>query len=96
MLRFDPSAIANWADQPEAAQQLPELIRRLILATVPALSHLDIPGGSAVWLPGWDGLLTAEAGNAWAPDGSSAWEFGCGKDPTGKANGDYRKRTDEP
>ena len=25
MLRFDPSAIANWADQPEAAEQLPEL-----------------------------------------------------------------------
>ena len=96
MLRFDSSAISNWADQPEATHQLPELIRQLILATVPAVSHLDIPGGSAVWMPGWDGLLAAEAGNAWVPGGSSAWEFGSGKDPTGKANGDYRKRTDDP
>lgn len=96
MLRFDPSAISYWADQPEATHQLPELIRRLILATVPAVSHLDIPAGSAVWLPGWDGLLAVEAGNAWAPDGSSAWEFGSGRNPAGKANSDYRKRTDDP
>lgn len=95
MLRFDPSAISNWADQPEATHQLPELIRRLILATLPAVSHLDIPSGSAVWLTGWDGLLAAEAGNAWAPDGLSAWEFGSGRDPASKANGDYRKRTDD-
>lgn len=96
MLRFDPSAIANWADQPQATHQLPELIRRLILATVAAVSHLDIPGGSAVWLPGWDGLLATEAGDVWAPDGSSAWEFGSGKGPAAKANDDYRKRTDNP
>ena len=96
MLRFDPSAISNWADQPEATHLLPELIRRLILATVPAVSHLDIPAGSAVWLPGWDGLLAAEAGNAWTPDGSSAWEFGSGKNPASKASVEYRKRTDDP
>ena len=96
MLRFDSSAISNWADQPEATHQLPELIRRLILATVPAVSHLDIPSGSAVWLPGWDGLLVVEAGNAWVPDGLSAWELGSGKGPASKASGDYRKRTDDP
>ncbi|MDE0363366.1 MAG: hypothetical protein OXI74_19490 [Rhodospirillaceae bacterium] len=96
MLRFDPSDISNWADRPDAIHQLPELIRRLILGTAPSLSRLDIPSGSAVWLPGGDGLLAVEAGNAWVPDGSSAWEFGSGKDPASKANGDYRKRTDDP
>ena len=96
MLRIDPSDISNWADRPDATHQLPELIRRLILATAPSLSRLDIPSGSAVWLPGWDGLLAAEAGNAWMQGGSSAWEFGSGKDPASKANGDYRKRTDDP
>ena len=96
MPHFDPSDISNWADLPDANHQLPELIRRLILATVPQLSRLDIPGGSAVWQEGWDGLLTATTGNAWVPDGASAWEFGCEKRPTSKANTDYRKRTDPP
>ena len=96
MLHFDPSEIANWADLPDANHQLPELIRRLILATVPQLSRLDIPSGSAVWQEGWDGLLTATTGNAWVPDGASAWEFGCENRPTSKANKDYRKRTNSP
>ena len=96
MVHFDPSEISNWADLPDANHQLPELIRRLILATVPELSRLGMPSGSAVWLSGWDGLLTAENGNAWAPNGNSAWEFGCRKDVGTKANEDYRKRTDPP
>ena len=73
MPHFDPSDISNWADLPDANHQLPELIRRLILATVPQLSRLDIPSGSAVWQEGWDGLLTATTGNAWVPDCASAW-----------------------
>ena len=96
MRQFDPSEISNWASLPDANHQLPELIRRLILATVPDLSRLDIPGGSAVWLSGWDGMLTAEVGNAWAPKGNSAWEFSCRRDVGTKANEDYRKRTDPP
>ena len=96
MRQFDPSEISNWASLPDANHQLPELIRRLILATVPDLSRLDIPGGSAVWFSGWDGMLTAEAGNAWAPKGHSAWEFSCRRDVGTKANEDYRKRTDPP
>ena len=96
MVHFDPSEISNWADLPDANHQLPELIQRLILATVPELSRLGMPSGSAVWLPGWDGLLTAENGNAWVPKGNAAWEFGCRKDVGTKANEDYRKRTDPP
>lgn len=96
MPHFDPSDISNWADLPDANHQLPELIRRLILATVPQLSRLDIPSGSAVWQEGWDGLLTATTGNAWVPDCASAWEFGCENRATSKANKDYRKRTDDP
>ena len=47
MIPFDSSGIANWADKPDAQHQLPELIRRLILATVPTPSLLDIPNGSS-------------------------------------------------
>ena len=46
MIPFDSSEIANWADKPDAQHQLPELIRRLILATVPTPSLLHIPSGS--------------------------------------------------
>ena len=96
MIPFEPSEITSWANRPDANHQLPELIRRLILATVPELSRLNMPSGSAVWLPGWDGHLTAEEGNAWVPKGSSAWELSCRRDVGAKANDDYRKRTDPP
>lgn len=96
MRQFDPSEISKWASLPDVHHKLPELIRGLILATVPELSRLDIPSGSAVWRPGWDGMLTTEVGNAWAPKGDSAWEFSCRSDVRTKANEDYRKRTDPP
>ena len=96
MIPFDPSDVSNWANQPDANHQLPELIRRLILATVPELSRLDMPSGSAVWRPGWDGLLAAETGNTWVPEGSSAWELSSRSDVSAKANDDCHKRTDPP
>ena len=96
MILFDASEITNWANRPNANHQLPELIRRLILATVPELSRLEMPSGSAVWLSGWDGQLTADTENAWVPKGISAWELSCRSDVGTKANDDYRKRTDPP
>ena len=96
MIPFDSSEIVNWADKPGAQHQLPELIRRLILATVPMPSLLDMPSGSSVWLPGWDGLLVTAEGNAWVPDGASAWEFSREKNPRSKATADYKKRTENP
>ena len=93
MITFDSSEIANWADKPDADHLLPDLIRRLILATVSMPSLLDMPRGSSVWLPGWDGLLVTEEGNAWVPGGASAWEFSREKAPGSKATADYKKRT---
>ena len=96
MITFDSSEIANWAHKPGAQHQLPELIRRLMLATVPMPSLLAIPSGSSVWLPGWDGLLVTVEGNAWVPDGASAWELSREKNPMSKATVDYKKRTEDP
>ena len=61
---------------------------------MPSLLHM--PSGSSVWRPGWDGLLVVETGNAWVPDGTSAWEFSCQKYPKRKASDDYGKRTKCP
>lgn len=96
MIPFDPSEIANWAETPDAKYQLPVLLRRLIMATVPMPSLLELPGGSSVNMPGWDGLLTIETGNAWVPPGKSAWELSCEKNYKRKANQDYDKRTANP
>ena len=81
MIAFDPSEIVHWADMPNAQGQLPELVRRLIMATVPMPSLLNMPSGSSIWRPGWDGGLVVENGNAWVPDGASGWEISCEKNP---------------
>ena len=96
MISFDPSDIVNWADKPEAHHKLPELVRRLILATVPRPSELHMPDGSSVWRPGWDGMLIVENGNTWVPKGASSWEWSCDKQAKGKATADYKKRTADP
>ena len=64
MIPLDSTEIVRWADKPDADHQLPELVRRLILATVPMPSLLHMPSGSSVSRPGWDGLLVVEKGNA--------------------------------
>ena len=96
MLSLDPSEIDHWADLPGTSHQLPGLIRRLILATVPTPTLLDMPSGSSVWLSGWDGQITIPKGNPWAPAGASVWEISTEKNTKGKADRDYRKRTDDP
>ena len=96
MISFDSSDFNIWPEMPDAYHQLPDLVRRLLLATVPMPSLLDMPGGSSVRLSGWDGLVVVENGNAWVPYGSSAWEFSCEKDIKGKATSDYQKRTLDP
>lgn len=96
MITFDSSEISQWADMPGAPSQLPELVRRLIIATVPKLSLLDMPSGSSVWLAGWDGALVAHSGNQWVPEGASAWEFSCQSNTNKKATADYNKRTAAP
>ena len=77
--------------------ELPELIQKLVLATLPeSPSRINMPSGSSVRLSGWDGFLEVERGNAWIPDGVSAWEFSCRKGVPTKANEDYEKRSAGP
>lgn len=96
MITFDASEIANWADKPDTRHRLPELVRRLALATCPMPSLIDMPSGSSVTMPDWDGILEVSDGNAWAPTGASAWEFSVEKGSRRKANEDYAKRTAAP
>ncbi|HOX41495.1 MAG TPA: hypothetical protein PK263_04840, partial [bacterium] len=45
---------------------------------------------------GWDGVLEVAEESEYLPSGKSVWEFGAGKDPKGKADDDYEKRTKNP
>ena len=95
MIDFEAGEIANWAGMPDAPHQFPRLISKLILATIPVTSFIDMPSGSSVWLPGWDGLLEVNDDNPWVPIGKSAWEFSAGQESGQKAKENYAKRTTE-
>ena len=94
---LDASEIINWSYRDDAASKLPELLFRLVVETLsePAL-RIDMPSGSSVRHPGWDGVLEVGRRNEWVPDGVSGWEMSCAQDVTSKANSDYEKRTEDP
>lgn len=92
-MRISSVQIDQWADSAPARGQLPELVRRLIGATS-TLTQLAVRGADTNNFGGWDGTITASAGNAWVPVGDSRWEMGCAQAPLGKARSDFRERTE--
>lgn len=72
----------------------PELIKRLIIASVNRNGNIRFPSGDAIWNTGFDGIvenITYE--NLFVPTGNSLWEIGTEKEYIIKINGDYDKRT---
>ena len=93
MISFDASEIADWASLPDAQHQLPQLLRRLVLATTDSLTKVRFPSGSSVTTPGFDGEVGTSSGNPWVPSGSSYWEVSTNGRPREKAESDYEKRS---
>jgi len=95
-MRVTASHIANWANTQakEAQTDLPRWVRRLCFEPETTL-QLSFPAGDSTYVPGWDGALFRERGNAWVPSGASRWEIGCDQNVLSKANGDYQKRTEQ-
>lgn len=83
-----------WANSLDARSRLPELVRRLVHATVPAvhIEHLNFPGGEETHRPGYDGETKVKEGNAKVPVGITYWEMGANVGVSGKFEGDYEKR----
>jgi len=79
------------SNQRQCADTLPELVRRLILATSKSIQELDFPSGDAVSGGGWDGTLKTDVVSPFFPTGTSGWEMGTGA-AEAKAEGDYTKR----
>ena len=91
----DATDLVAWAGRRDAQAFLPKLVRRLILATTSKVSRVGARSGEGVQLTGWDGIVIAEAGNAFVPEGASAWEMGTNQNPRQKAQDDYKKRTQD-
>ena len=95
VMSVDETAIRQWADRHECRSNLPILVRRLIRETTSELVSIRFPGNEAVDLAGLDGQVVNERATPKVPEGTSVWELGCNQDPRAKAEGDFRKRTDE-
>lgn len=88
--------LKQWADTKECQSLLPELIRRLICASVRQLDRLSFPSGDAVHMSGWDGIVSCQEPIDLVPEGDSLWECGVNKDIQTKANDDITKRAANP
>ena len=94
-LLADASDLVAWAARLDSQSTLPELVRRLVHGTVASsdIVRANVPSGEAIQHRGWDGTLSVKAGNAFVPEGASAWEMSVRKDVKVKADKDYGKRT---
>lgn len=96
-LLVDGTDLAKWADRRDAQARLPQLVRRLIQATmIGRVDSIDVRADEGVSLGGWDGIVQAKSSNAHVPAGLSVWEMGTDSDIKGKADKDYDKRTENP
>ncbi len=88
--------IKNWTEthKKESESLLPGVVRRLIIASIPQnkIKQIDFPAD--VSTIGFDGFLETESGCPFVSNGTSIWEIGTEKDVKGKADADYKKRTD--
>ena len=88
--------LERWPDELQGRQKLPALVRRLVHATVESPTLVQFPADEGIQRKGLDGLVQVDQGNAWVPNGTSAWEIGTDKEPQAKANKEYAKRTLAP
>lgn len=96
MIFITSTHLNQWADAKECQQLLPELIKRLIDASVSNVDRISFPSGDTVYLPGWDGVVSCDERIDMVSAGVSLWECGATKDVKGKIDGDYDKRTKNP
>jgi hypothetical protein len=93
---IDSTDLRNWANRRNCQDTLPQLVRKLIRATSNSIQSIKFPSGENVLIGGWDGILEVTEETEYLPAGISLWEFGANKDPRGKADDDYEKRTKNP
>lgn len=96
LLLADATDLKHWADRRDAQALLPELLRRLVLATGNGVEHVSFRSGDGVQLGGWDGKVKAGTSSPFVTADYSGWEAGCDRDVKGKADDDYEARVRDP
>jgi hypothetical protein len=71
--------IDDWAKTTTAKVLLPELIRRLVLATLDRahLQLINFPARKEVQRPGYDGTTLTDIERTQVPEGLRFWELSC-------------------
>lgn len=92
----DATDLNAWSNRREAQGLLPRVVRRLVHATSERVERVGFPADEGVQLGGYDGIVRVVEGNAFVPEGTSAWELGTNRGVKAKADEDYKKRCDDP
>jgi hypothetical protein len=92
----DATDLRQWSERRAAQERLPELVRRLVLATVSGVRRVQFRSGEGVQLGGWDGVVETTSSHPFVPSGASGWELGVERGVKGKADNDYASRTASP
>lgn len=95
LLKITSSDLETWSKSLGARDQLPRLVRMLVLETCPDASRCYMPYGDDIGRPGCDGIVESIKGARNVPSGLSYWEMGTNEKPETKAGDDYNKRRDK-
>jgi transcriptional regulator with XRE-family HTH domain len=97
---IEATDLDQWAERNDGKQYFPELIERLIQASVGYVpSQFLFRSGDSTQQAGWDGICEQDANSSlpWLPAGVSGWEFGAQAGGLKKkANEDYETREKDP
>jgi transcriptional regulator with XRE-family HTH domain len=96
---IDSTDLSNWANRRSCQDTMPELVSRLIRASMGPAARLRFPSGDSIQQPDWDGVceIGAAISDPYIPSGTSGWEIGTQRDKIkDKANSDYEKRSADP
>jgi transcriptional regulator with XRE-family HTH domain len=89
--------LSQWGERRDGQSGMPELMRRLIYATVGPAANVRFPSDESVQYPGWDGVCSVAAGVGFVPSGDSVWEIGTQRTSIrAKAEADFLKRSSNP
>ena len=92
----DGTDLDDWARRTGSRYMFPELARRLVLATTPALEFIEFRAGEGADLGGWDGRTSQAQSHPLVPRGWTGWELSVRADSSTKASEDYDTRSEDP
>lgn len=89
--------LSQWGETRGGQSGMPELLSRLVYATVGPAAQIRFPSDESVQYPGWDGVCIVANGGRNVPAGPSVWEIGAQRSGVrAKADDDFDKRSKNP